>query len=29
MNDSIEIFKRQISHINEIFHSYENLTMMN
>ena len=26
MNDSIEIFKRQISHINEIFHSYENLT---
>lgn len=26
MNDSIEIFKHQISHINEIFHSYENLT---
>lgn len=26
MNDFIEIFKRQISHINEIFHSYENLT---
>ena len=26
MNDSIEIFKRQVSLINEIFYSYENLT---
>lgn len=26
MNNSIEILKRQVSHINEIFHAYENLT---